>query len=151
MENCIFCKIVKGEVPSFKVWEDNSFLAFLDINPNTEGVTLVVPKKHHESNPVNTPAKVLGDMAAASQKVSKTLNKALGTDRVGIVIEGTGVNHLHTKLYPVHGLGQQFVNEESKEHMFFEKYPGYLTTQLGKQANFKELEKLAQEIQKHVK
>ena len=49
MENCIFCKIIKGEIPSSKVWEDENFIAILDINPNTEGVTLVIPKKHYDS------------------------------------------------------------------------------------------------------
>ena len=49
MDNCIFCKIVKGEIPSVKIWEDKNYLAILDINPNVEGMTLVIPKKHFDS------------------------------------------------------------------------------------------------------
>ena len=47
--SCIFCKIAKGEIPSVKIWEDKKHIAILDINPNTEGMTLVIPKKHYES------------------------------------------------------------------------------------------------------
>jgi len=47
MDDCIFCKIVKGEIPAFKVYEDNDFLAFLDINPISVGHTLLIPKKHY--------------------------------------------------------------------------------------------------------
>ena len=55
MEDCIFCKIVKGEIPCFKVYEDKDFLAFLDINPNTKGMTIVVTKKHYPSYVFNMP------------------------------------------------------------------------------------------------
>ena len=47
MENCIFCKIVSGEIPSYKVYEDNEFMAFLDVRPLNLGHTLVIPKKHY--------------------------------------------------------------------------------------------------------
>ena len=49
MENCIFCKIVKGEIPCVKIWEDKDFLAILDVFPNTKGMTLVLTKKHFDS------------------------------------------------------------------------------------------------------
>ena len=50
MKNCIFCKIVSGEVPCVRIWEDKKFLAFLDINPVCEGMALVIPKKHLNSD-----------------------------------------------------------------------------------------------------
>ena len=49
MENCVFCKISKGEIPCFKLWESDKYLAILDINPITEGMTLVIPKEHKDS------------------------------------------------------------------------------------------------------
>lgn len=49
MEDCVFCKIIKGDIPSYKIYEDNFVYAFLDINPSSPGHTLVVPKKHSEN------------------------------------------------------------------------------------------------------
>jgi histidine triad (HIT) family protein len=143
MDECIFCKIIKGEIPCFKVWEDEKFLAFLDINPNTKGVTLVVPKEHYSSNPLKFDDELLKETIIAAKRVSEKLAKAFNVERVGMSVEGTGVDHLHIKLYPFHGLEK---NIHSSDRIFLEDYPGYLTTQSGPQADFKELEELAKKI-----
>ncbi len=140
--DCIFCKIINKEIPCFKVWEDENFLAFLDINPNTKGVTLVVPKTHSDSNLVETSDKTLSDITLASKKVAQLLAKTFNIERVGMAIEGTGVNHLHVKLYPFHDNG----NRHHDNTIYLEEYTGYLTTQTGPQADFAELEKLAKLI-----
>ena len=146
MSDCIFCKIIKEEIPSAKVWEDDEFLAILDLCPNTKGMTLVMPKKHYDSYAFGMPDDVYQRFLLAGKKVAKLLDKKLNTQRTAMVMEGMGVNHAHLKLYPLHGLGKKFESMEVKKNIFFEKYPGYTTTQLGPQANLEELKKLAEKI-----
>lgn len=146
IEGCIFCKIASGERSCHKVWEDKSHLAFLDIKPNTKGMTLVISKKHYESYAVEMPDKAYAGLLLAARKVAKLLDKKLGTKRTAFVLEGMGVNHVHVKLYPLHGLDKKFAEIFSPETKFFERYMGYLTTELGPRADDKELAKLAREI-----
>jgi diadenosine tetraphosphate (Ap4A) HIT family hydrolase len=146
-DDCIFCKIAKGEFDSAKVWEDENYLACLDIQPNTKGMTLVIPKKHFDSYAFDMPDKEYSNLLLAAKKVSKILEKGLGVKRVGLVIEGLGVNHVHIKLYPMHGLGEKFKEGgQEKISQFFDKYPGFLTTTIGPRVEIIELKKIAQEI-----
>lgn len=103
MENCIFCKIIKSDIPCMKIWEDENFLAFLDINPVTEGMTLVIPKKHKDSNVFNNPDNDICDLMVAAKKVSNILENKLSIERVGLIFEGIEVEHLHAKLIPIKG------------------------------------------------
>lgn len=146
MENCIFCKIAKGEINSAKVFENEEFLAILDINPNTKGMTLVLPKNHFDSDPFLMPDKDYQKLMEVAKKVAEILKKGLNVNRVAMVAEGMGVNHVHIKLYPLHGIGEKFEEIWAKEKVFFDKYPGYISTQLGPQTNIEELKKLAKEI-----
>ncbi|HUT96252.1 MAG TPA: HIT family protein [Candidatus Paceibacterota bacterium] len=146
MEECLFCKIIKGEIPSFKIWEDDDFLAILDINPNTKGMTLVLTKEHYNSYAFEMPDEIYQKFLLAAKKVAKILEKGLGVQRVAMVMEGMGVNHAHIKLYPLHGLGEKFIETWVKEKEFFEKYPGYISTILGPQADPEELKKLAKKL-----
>ena len=101
MNNCIFCKIIKGEIPSFKVWEDKSYFAFLDIFPETEGMTLVVPKKHMPSYILNLENNQIHSFIDSVKTVAEILNKKLpNIERVTFRIEGLDVDHLHAKLIP---------------------------------------------------
>jgi diadenosine tetraphosphate (Ap4A) HIT family hydrolase len=146
MEDCIFCKIAKGEIDSAKIWEDDEFLAILDLNPNTKGMTLVLTKNHFDSYVFSMPDDIYQRFALASKKVAKILEKALEVKRVAMVMEGMGVNHAHIKLYPMYGLDSEFKEMWAKDKIFFDNYPGYITTQLGPQADMEELKKLAEEI-----
>lgn len=148
MENCIFCKIVKGEIPSAKIWEDRDFLAILDVFPNTKGMTLVLTKKHFDSYAFDMHDKAYNELMLASKKVAKILEKGLKVHRVAMVMEGLGVNHAHIKLYPLHGIDKKFEETWAKEKVFFDKYEGYISTQLGSQKDVSELKKLAEEIKK---
>src|SRR3989304_10190886 len=103
-EDCIFCKIIEGKIPSVKIWEDEKHLAMLDINPNMEGMTLVLTKKHFDSDATDMPDKEYGELMLAAKSVAKLLEKKLNVKRVAIVMEGLGGNHVHIKLYPLHGL-----------------------------------------------
>jgi len=148
MEECIFCKIVKGEIPSEKVWEDEEHLAFLDINPNTEGMTIVIPKKHFDSDATDMPDEEYKKIMMAAKKVAKLLEEKLKVKRVALVMEGLGVDHVHIKLYPIYGLEKKFEETWVKDKVYFDKYEGYISTQLGPQKSMEELKETAKKILK---
>lgn len=102
MDNCIFCRIVKGELPSYKVWENANYLAFLTIRPINPGHVLVIPKEHTEYF-YDLDDKELGDLVIASKPVAKALRSAMNpiTDRVGVMVAGMGVPHVHLHLIPM--------------------------------------------------
>ncbi len=102
--NCIFCKIAKGEAPCHKIWEDEKHLAFLSIFPNTEGFSVVITKQHYPSYVFDLPDNVLKDLILAIKKVAKKIDSKLETvGRTGMIFEGFGVDHIHAKLFPMHG------------------------------------------------
>jgi len=101
MENCIFCKIAKGEIPCMKIWENEKYLAFLDINPVTEGMTLVIPKEHKDSRVFKNENSDICEIMSASKEVSEILENKLNIERVGLIFEGVEVDHLHAKLIPI--------------------------------------------------
>lgn len=146
--DCVFCKIVKGEIDSAKVWEDEKFIAILDVNPNTKGMTLLLTKKHYDSYVFDMTHGQYSEFVLAARKAAKILERGLKVARVSMVVEGMGINHAHIKLYPLHKVDKKFKEMWAKERIYFDKYEGYLSTQLGPQAGMNELKKLAEEIQK---
>jgi len=148
MEETIFHKIVKGEAPCHKVWEDEKHLAFLSIFPNTEGVTVVIPKKEAPSYFVECDDAVVKDLIIASKKVAKLLDEKLGdVGRTAIVLEGFGVNYLHAKLFPMHGTKDTAWKEIPAEiDDYFDTYPGYVCSNDSKRADDEKLKKLAEKI-----
>lgn len=149
MKDCVFCKIASGEFDSAKIWEDDEFIAILDLNPNTKGMTLVIPKKHYESYAFDIPDEIYVKLMKASRRVAKILEKGLNVKRVAMVMEGMGINHTHIKLYPLHGLNDKYEDLIAEERAFFEKYPSYVTTLLGPQKSLEELKTIAYEIRKN--
>ncbi len=145
MKDCIFCKIVKGEIPSYRVWEDDRYLAILDISPNIRGQTLVIQKKHVDSYAFALSEVRLAKFIKAVKKVANILEQKLNVKRVHMVFEGTGVNHLHAKLYPAVGYGDG-PNPPDYEIQRFEKYPGYVTSAVGPRASEEELKAVQKEI-----
>jgi histidine triad (HIT) family protein len=101
MSDCIFCNIANGTIPSEKIWEDKNFLAFLDIHPATEGMVLVIPKRHLNSYIFQNEDVDIHNLMSAAKRVSKLLEEKLTIERVCVVFEGIEVSHLHTKLYPL--------------------------------------------------
>jgi diadenosine tetraphosphate (Ap4A) HIT family hydrolase len=146
MKDCIFCKIVKGEIPSHKIYEDEEFLAFLDIYPNTKGMALVIPKKHYPSYVFEMPEDVYERLMKIVNKIAKTIDEILGVKRTAMVMEGMGVDHAHIKLYPLHGIEQEFKEMWADEKVFFEKYEGYLTTKIGPRMDDEKLAQIAKRI-----
>jgi histidine triad (HIT) family protein len=150
MADCIFCKIVKGEAPSYTIWEDEKHLAFLTIFPNTEGFTVVITKEHYESYAFDLPDDVLTDLVLAAKKVGKLLDEKLDdVGRTGMIFEGFGVNHVHAKLFPMHGTK----SDEWKERIgapdkFFDRYEGYISSHDYKRADDIKLAEIANKIKK---
>jgi histidine triad (HIT) family protein len=145
-KGCIFCKIIKGDIPSAKIWEDDKHIAILDAFPNTKGMTLVLTKDHYDSYAFDMPEKAYSELMIASKKVAKILDKKLVVNRTAMVMEGMGVNHIHIKLYPLHGIDTKFKEMWSKDERYFDTYQGYLMTVLGPKAELSELQELAKKI-----
>jgi len=99
----IFTKIIKGEIPCYKVAESADFFAFLDINPNAKGHTLVVPKKEVNKLFDLEEATYTGLMKFA-RKVAIALEKAVPCDRIGVSVIGLEVPHVHVHLIPLHSM-----------------------------------------------
>ncbi len=100
MENCIFCKIIKGEIPCLKIYEDRDFLAFLDVKPINPGHTLLVPKKHDDYLFDLTDIHYASVLLKAKD-LAILLKDKLNPKRVGLVVEGFGVAHVHVHLIPI--------------------------------------------------
>ena len=130
MEDCLFCKILKGETHSYKIWEDEKHFAFLTIFPNTPGASVVITKEHHESYAFDASDEVLTGLILASKKVALLLDsKFEDVGRTAMVLEGYGVNHLHSKLFPMHGTSKtEWSHIGSKVDKFFDKYEGYISS-----------------------
>ncbi len=104
MNDCIFCKIVKGEIPCNKVYEDKNVLAFLDISPVNIGHSLVVPKKHYV-NIYETPEDILIEMMKAVKKISHAIKNGLQADGINVNMNndpaaGQVVFHSHIHVIP---------------------------------------------------
>ncbi|MDX8398628.1 MAG: HIT family protein [Gallionellaceae bacterium] len=130
MTECIFCNIVKGDAPCHKVWENEKYLAFLSIFPNTEGVTVVIPKKHHSSYFFDLPEEVFNGLVNATRAVAKKLDATFDdVGRTGMVAEGFGVDHVHLKLFPMHGTaGDVWEQRASAINYYYKNYPGYISS-----------------------
>jgi histidine triad (HIT) family protein len=99
----IFTKIVNGEIPCYKVAEDDNFLAFLDIYPLVKGHTLVIPKKETDYL-FDIDDKELGDMMIFAKKVARAIDKTIPCERVGVAVLGLEVPHAHIHLVPINGI-----------------------------------------------
>ncbi len=99
----IFTKIVNGEIPSYKIAEDENYLAFLDVNPNTIGHTLCIPKQ--EINKIfDMEEDLYLGLMKFSRKVSKAVEKTVPCKRIGLAVVGLEVPHTHVHLIPLHDM-----------------------------------------------
>ena len=96
----IFTKIINGEIPSYKIAENDDFFAFLDINPNAKGHTLVVPKKEVDKL-FDLDEKTYNGLMNFSRKVALAIEKAVQCKRVGMTVIGLEVPHVHVHLIPL--------------------------------------------------
>ena len=99
----IFTKIINGEIPCYKIAEDDNYFAFLDINPNAKGHTLCIPKK--EVNRIfDLDPETYKGLMDFSYKVAKALEKVVECDRVGMAVIGLEVPHVHVHLIPINAM-----------------------------------------------
>ncbi len=109
----IFTKIIKGKIPSYKVAENDDFYAFLDINPNAKGHTLVVPKKE-ENKIFDLDEQSYLRLMQFSYKVAKAIEKAVPCERIGLTVIGLEVPHVHVHLIPLHSMADATFSKKEK-------------------------------------
>lgn len=104
MKDCLFCKIISGEIPCYKIYEDENTLAFLDVAKDAIGHTLVIPKKHF-ANAIECDEKTISNVFSVAQKISKHFVQNCGFDGVQIINNcgesaGQTVMHFHVHIVP---------------------------------------------------
>ncbi len=104
MTDCIFCKIIKGEIPCSKIYENDKIMAFLDIMPVNKGHTLVVPKEHYETI-LDLPDDLLNELIVSTKKISKAVMKGVNADGFNIGVNtkeaaGQIIMHAHLHIIP---------------------------------------------------
>lgn len=103
-DNCVFCKIIKGDIPSYTIYEDSEFKAFLDISPASKGHTILIPKLHVE-NLYELPDNLAEKIIIVAKKIAKGLKKELDYDGLNLLqnngeVAGQSVFHFHMHLIP---------------------------------------------------
>jgi histidine triad (HIT) family protein len=115
--DCIFCKIIKGEIPAVKLWEDEKYLAFLDMNQINPGHTLLIPKKHDDYL-FDLNDKEYTELMLKTKDMAKILKEKLKSKRIGIIVNGFEIPHVHIHVIPLNNPNEidpkraKFTNEE---------------------------------------
>ncbi|KAB8151139.1 HIT domain-containing protein [Kordia sp. TARA_039_SRF] len=126
----IFTKIINGEIPSYKIAEDDNYYAFLDINPNAVGHTLCIPKQEVDKIFDLSEETYMGLMKF-SRKVGIAIEKAIPCLRVGITVIGLEVPHTHVHLIPLHNMeSMDFKNKEKLTPEAFEEVAAKIRAEL---------------------
>ncbi|HNQ17024.1 MAG TPA: HIT family protein [Candidatus Woesebacteria bacterium] len=158
MENrgdCIFCQMQAGLTPYHQIWEDSDHFAFLSIFPNTLGFTVVATKNHFSSYAFEQTDAILAGLILATKRVAQILDSYFeDVSRCGMFFEGYGVDHLHSKLFPMHGTGNGLdawkIQETTFNTTYYEQYPGFLSSNNADRAEDAQLASLASAIRKSV-
>lgn len=149
LQSCVFCQIISGKLPSHQIWENEDFLAFLSIFPNTEGFSVVIPKKHYSSYIFTLPDEVLNGYMQAIKQVAQLLETKLDdVGRTAVIFEGFGVDHAHAKLFPMHNtIGMKTWDKpKPKIKKYFKNYEGYVSSHSSNRVDDKTLAALMKKI-----
>ena len=119
-DNCLFCKIAAGEIPSTRVWEDDLCVAFLDIGPLVPGHALVVPKAHHRAI-TEAPDDLLAHLVSVARRIAAAQKSALGATGVNVITNdgesaGQSVPHLHFHVVPQYENDRHVWNWEARPY-----------------------------------
>lgn len=146
----LFDEIIDGNIPSWKIWEDAGYLAFLTPFASTPGATVVIPKANPGEYIFDLDEGAISGLMVAAKKTARLLERALGTARVAVVFEGEAVPHVHAKLYPMHEFDADRSNFP-KHTNFFPVYPGYINSANGPRMSDEELNVLQKKIREAIK
>jgi len=148
--SCIFCSIVNNKLPHHLIDSNDNFMAFLTIFPNTEGATVIIPKKHYASYAFDLDDEVLSGLVLYAKMIAKKLDGFFeDVGRTALVFEGFGVDHVHAKLFPMHGTKQSHENWKpinSSVDKYFTEYEGYISSHDFKREEDSKLAILAEKI-----
>lgn len=153
-QKCPFCEIAAGRLKTPGIfWENEEFMAFLAIDPNTEGFSVVIPKQHFGSDVLKMPDGILSRFIMAAKTVTQILEKYFNdVGRVGLIMEGTGIDHAHIKLAPLHGTEYlkrgEWRQVLSGKEFWFDKYEGWIASAGGPAADPERLRRLAEKLKK---
>lgn len=131
-DNNLFARLVRGEIPQWRVWEDENYVAFLTPIPNTPGFTVLIPRRHLSSDILSLKDDDYIPLVQSAYHVSGLLVRALGVKRVGMFFEGYEINYTHVKLVPV---PNELEEGGDSVGTFYRQYPGFITTQAGPERN----------------
>lgn len=130
--DCLFCRIASGVIRTRTIEEDEHYMAFLTIFPNTPGCTVVIPREHTPSYFVEANPATLAGLMDFSKRVANVLDAAFDdVGRTALVFEGYGVDHLHAKLFPMHGTpkpGEPWRQIKSDINAWSDTYKGYISS-----------------------
>lgn len=126
MNDCLFCKIIKGDIPAYKIYEDDSFLAFLDINPINPGHTLIIPKEHYE-NIYELPDELMEKAGVLIKKIALAVKRGVSAEGINLGMNNEKaanqlVPHAHFHVMPrftgdghIHWQGTPYLGKEAEQ------------------------------------
>ncbi|XP_061685871.1 uncharacterized protein LOC133506108 isoform X2 [Syngnathoides biaculeatus] len=138
----LFPRIVRGEEPQWRLWEDDAHVSFLTPFPNSPGFTVLIPRRPLSSDIFGLEAGDYEGLVLAARKVSHLLEKGLGAWGVGLIFEGFEIDYAHAKLIPLLSSGEGKCSALTAPDQCFLSYPGYVTSEDGPGASFESLEEL---------
>ena len=145
--DCLFCRIADKALPPHHIFENKDHIAFLTPFPNTPGFSVVIPKKHHPSYAFAAPENILLELIKTAKEVAILIDKHLRVKRTGLIMEGYGIDHLHAKLFPMHGIPDgAWKPRLSEDKTFFNRYTGMIASNDGPRMSDAELSKIAKKI-----
>ncbi len=145
---CLFCKIANKELESAVIYENEDFVMVLDRDPNILGQCLVISKQHLPTEFDQLPEEIKQKLMKFLDEAIKVLKRGLSVEKVAVVLEGSGVQHLHVKLFPLVGYDETVIMISKLQRVWFDRYLGFITTKQGVTQPMDFLKKLAEEIRK---
>ena len=145
--DCLFCKITNKVLSAHLIFENKEHIAFLTPFPNTPGFSVVIPKKHYSSYGFSAPENILLELIKTAKEVAILIDKRLKVKRTGLIMEGYGIDHLHAKLFPMHGIPDgAWKPILSEDKTFHNRYAGMIASNDGPRMSDAELSQIATKI-----